>query len=529
MKLARVLAYGLVLLISGFLLFYNLDDRLLWGDEAETALLAVNITKTGLPKVTDGKNEITLYGMGIDSNADQIWIHRPFLDQYVTALSFLAFGKNTFAARFPFALVGFLTIALLAFVAYRIYNDHSLALMATLLLGTNIVFLLHARQCRYYAIIIFLQLILLYGYHRVTNRQEVSGSILISIAIIGQFYCNYVVVVANVIGIMILSLVYIRNRPTILMSSAMCMLSLAICATPWLIYAKPFNQVSVIGLQHFWPYMLEYTYMVHFYAVPLVILAIPLLVYIKDMAYGEYGKSKYWIKDYERLAWALIPSTILFLSCVSLKSMRYITPLLPVAALIIASILTYHVPRKSIRYTLFTVLCFSNIIAALTVGDLSPSILLRVPIVEFVQEISQSYQDRFSDVLAYLKQNGNPEQSVLVKDPEFPLIFYTDMRIIDFRLETPERLRELPDWILTTSASGVVEKPPLVIKRSLETIYDAINLRVHDSKRGGSVPDPRLREPFTSDQFTDMTIYRKNNHKIPLRGPIPEIGQNAGQ
>jgi hypothetical protein len=54
MKSAKILAYVLVLLISSFLLPYNLIDRLLWGDEAEIALLAVNITKGGLPKVTDG-------------------------------------------------------------------------------------------------------------------------------------------------------------------------------------------------------------------------------------------------------------------------------------------------------------------------------------------------------------------------------------------------------------------------------------------------------------------------------------------
>ncbi len=201
MKLIKILAYGLVFLISSFLLFYNLDDRFLWGDEAETALLAVNTTKTGLPKVTDGKNEITLYGLGIDSNEDHIWTHRPFLDQYLTAISFLTFGKNTFAARFPFALIGVITIVLLAAVTYRIYNDHRIALITALLLGSNIVFLLYARNCRYYAIIMFLQVSLFYGYHRLINRQTVSGSILISVTLIGQCYCNYIVIERSVASI----------------------------------------------------------------------------------------------------------------------------------------------------------------------------------------------------------------------------------------------------------------------------------------------------------------------------------------
>ena len=37
-----------------FLAFCNLDGRPFWGDEAETALLARNVLKFGVPKVDDG-------------------------------------------------------------------------------------------------------------------------------------------------------------------------------------------------------------------------------------------------------------------------------------------------------------------------------------------------------------------------------------------------------------------------------------------------------------------------------------------
>ena len=47
-----------------FLFLGNLSDRYLWGDEAETAMLAKNITRYGVPKVYDGKNTVTLYGIG---------------------------------------------------------------------------------------------------------------------------------------------------------------------------------------------------------------------------------------------------------------------------------------------------------------------------------------------------------------------------------------------------------------------------------------------------------------------------------
>src|SRR5215469_4160871 len=49
-----------------FLAFCNLDSRLFWGDEAETALLARNVVKFGVPKVDDGVNHISLHGDRFD-------------------------------------------------------------------------------------------------------------------------------------------------------------------------------------------------------------------------------------------------------------------------------------------------------------------------------------------------------------------------------------------------------------------------------------------------------------------------------
>ncbi len=43
--------YLALLLLAAFGLFSNLDDRLLWGDEAETAVLAVNIMPAAHPPV----------------------------------------------------------------------------------------------------------------------------------------------------------------------------------------------------------------------------------------------------------------------------------------------------------------------------------------------------------------------------------------------------------------------------------------------------------------------------------------------
>lgn len=95
--------------LGAFLLFYNLDGRLLWGDEAETAVLARNITRFGLPYTDDGRNVISLYGPSIDNNADGLWTWSPWLQEYIAAASFCLFGPSTWSARIPFAGIGFLS------------------------------------------------------------------------------------------------------------------------------------------------------------------------------------------------------------------------------------------------------------------------------------------------------------------------------------------------------------------------------------------------------------------------------------
>lgn len=69
-----VLATAILAGFAAFAVFWNLGDRSLWGDEAETALLALNITQFGIPKATDGKNYITILGKGQDTNADDVWV-----------------------------------------------------------------------------------------------------------------------------------------------------------------------------------------------------------------------------------------------------------------------------------------------------------------------------------------------------------------------------------------------------------------------------------------------------------------------
>src|SRR6266516_1452255 len=155
--------YGIVFALALLLLFYHLDNRPLWGDEAETALLAKNVLHFGIPKTVDGVNHITVLGNLRDENAAHVWTWAPWLQDYLVAGMYALFGASTWTSRAAFAAIGWFSVLLLAHLSYKIYRDHRVALGSVVLLATSEIFLLHSRQCRYYSVTVFAEILLVFG------------------------------------------------------------------------------------------------------------------------------------------------------------------------------------------------------------------------------------------------------------------------------------------------------------------------------------------------------------------------------
>jgi hypothetical protein len=161
---------------AAVLLFHGLGDRYLWQDEAFTGVLGERLLKDGRPLVYDGRNILTMDSFADedartidgrtgsadaairylvargDFRSDLVWTAQPWGQFLVAGLSLAALGHGTWAARAPFALAGLLTIVLLYALAWRVFRDRGLALLAAGILAANGFFILHARQCRYYAL-----------------------------------------------------------------------------------------------------------------------------------------------------------------------------------------------------------------------------------------------------------------------------------------------------------------------------------------------------------------------------------------
>lgn len=505
---------------AAFTLFYNIGDRPLWGDEAESALLAVNITKYGLPVNTDGNNTITLYGQDVDSNENHIWTWRPWLGEYLMAASFSILGKSTTAARLPFAIAGFISVFALMFLVLRISGDFNKAALAALLFAAAELFILHARQGRYYALIIFGQIWLIYGIFLTLKHdaQPANGpgkwpGILHSAAALSvQFYCNYLVVPGNVIAIGIWAVLVRRRYDGILHRLGLGLVLFVLTSLPWLLYARPWRQGSYAGGGNFIQGVLVYSKEIHFHIFPVTLLLLPVCYYIYHRVRGVVAASEEMPieadpieVDIVKLLWLIIPLQVLILSFGPGQNLRYITPLIPVFAIIEAGLVMRYVKPAILRAALTLVLAASNFAAY----PLDHRHEARLTIVNLGRSIAAPYTNRLADVVKFLKNDALPGQSVFVFDPEFPLIFYTDMKIIDARISNSFSADKLPDWVFPVSASGISGKSAIAPSEVINKYYDAVTISVHNSSRVGDAPEPDFHEYFTNHDIVPMTVYKR--------------------
>lgn len=496
----------LIFVFSAFTLFYHLGDRPLWGDEAETALLALNTIHYGYPKATDGRNYITLLGPGIDTNKDHVWTWSPWLKEYLAAGSFLIFGKSTLSARLPFALIAFFSIMLFAYTAKQLFHNNELTVIATLLLATNIPFILHARQCRYYALVFFSQILLIYAYHLLLRDKSRHGAIGICAALTIQFYSNYILVLPNLCALAA-SVLLIRKRyhgllkPIALSFSFFCMLAL-----PWLLYARPWKQLGAIGSTDFIKNIAQYFSLTDLYIFPFALLLPAGYFLLKN----RKSLSKFSINveaDTVLFLFLIVPFTLVIISASPGPFLRYLLPVIPGCILLLSLMLVKTFSSRMVRILLVFLISISTAIPRLSFS-FSPGKIFELPFIHCIGSISSKYENRLTDVVGFFKNNATSEQSILVADPEFPLIFYTNMRVINFFFNRYSGSSKLPDWIMTDNASGVfpvpLEPPPHLL-----AYYEPVTLRVHDTRRGDCRPDPRFFVPYTLKDTTTLILYRK--------------------
>lgn len=242
------------------LLLTNLGSDYLWADEGDTAVLASNIVKFGVPRAWDGVT-FTDSDKGARENDDLVMVSHPWVQYYVVAASFFVLGENTFSARLPFALAGWLTILLVYAFVCRVTTNRWAAFYAAALTVLSVQFLLYSRQCRNYSLNMLLTCWLFWIFFRM---KSVRSCILFALAAILLFHIHpFGIVPVGVLGI--LTLIY---RPFVPQRRWfwLAIPAILIFTLPWLAlarrgYAEASERVHSIGqfFARFTQYLIEST------------------------------------------------------------------------------------------------------------------------------------------------------------------------------------------------------------------------------------------------------------------------------
>ncbi|MBF0318573.1 MAG: glycosyltransferase family 39 protein [Nitrospirae bacterium] len=483
------------------------------------AALAVNILKYGIPRGDDGINRL-VFNSPLDLNKDSVWVYSPWLSLYITAASFAIFGENEFAARLPFAVFGFLSVMFLFYLVWDIFKDRQMALITLLLSVTSEVLILHSRQCRYYSVAIFMQVLFIFAFYLLIKRKR-AGIVLIVISLTCQFYNNYMFVPGNIMLLLFAGFMLRKKYHGEFKDSIIAAVTVSLFALIWVIYARLWSQTIYVGGNSFYQKLLFYLMEINMTMFPLLIL----------LPFVFFRKNDYVISDISRdmiiFTICIIPFQLVILVNFQVTIIRYIIVLVPVFIVLLAFVLRRITPV--LRYSLLGIICATNIAgyagmfifkAIEPTGSRFEYQRPRITIKDIFMERITPYVNRSEELIAFLKENVRPGQTLLVCEPEFPLIFYTNLKVLDFHYYADSGLTEIPDWIIPQSISGlVVGGKTFSIEGNLEFLqqnYDKIILEVHNSKIGGSITDPDLYEYFTPPDKTQFIIFKKKT--LPAAG-----------
>jgi len=187
----NILVFLFVVVLSATLCFCGLGNRTLWQDEGETAVLAQRVLSGGVPRALSGYNLVYQSQGGPQYDKNYRWTYHPWGQFYLTAASFAVLGQTNFAARFPFALCGVLTVALLYVFVWRHWRSLAAAFLSALLLATSTAFVLHCRQCRYYGLSAFTCLSAVVVFVELMKKPCRQWWITFGVVLAAQFYADF--------------------------------------------------------------------------------------------------------------------------------------------------------------------------------------------------------------------------------------------------------------------------------------------------------------------------------------------------
>ena len=446
----------IILALGAFLLLFGLDNRPFWQDEAETAGLAKNVLKYGVPRAYDGVNIIS-QEQGREYDRNFLWRWSPWLQIYVTAAAFRLGGLTTFAGRLPFALFGLGCIFLVYRLVRHNFGDRTWALCAATLLTCSVPFLLFARQCRYYSLGAFFTLMSLYTF-REEWQSRFSTALLLCLSIGFLFYTNYLLFFSYVIPAFLIGIwLYPQEFP--LKRTAIIILSILIIIVPGLFLFRIQEQSQIINLIAIPKNLENYFRDLIQFMIPLPIAAY-LLWRWRRVFWTRAGIPEESGEKFILFLGLIIVGNIIFLSLAPQCEYRYVVHLYPLAAIILGWVIVRAWRYDKISGVLLALLLFfTNWLCLVPMEWLQinnrPNYTNRhmltypnLPLWLFLAELFTPYPDVNGNFIRFFQTQARPGDIILTTYGDLPLQFYTPFQVIG-GLQGKISPSRAPDWVVS--------------------------------------------------------------------------------
>ncbi len=510
----RSILITLILAAAALLLLTGLGNGRLWQDEAETAVLGRNTLQFGYPKVSDGVNRINPWVQS--TTQKEAWSYHTWLSFYLTAASFACFGAGTGSARLPFALLGWLTIWLFYRWVDRWHKDRSLAILCAALLTASVPFLLHMRQCRYYAPTVFFSVWTAWAYMRFLHQKRWAGLELF-FSLLLLFHSNHGVFIPSVLVLALHGSFepQIRRRWK---SVAGIAAVLSVFTIPFFFLLKAGQHHAGFTALDYWHHAQFYFRQINKYLLPVTIW-IPLAFFFFKPT-GEPPLKPGPDRSAIRFAALTIGINLLFLMLVpTQRHFRYLVHLIPWILLFHALLLRALYRRRRIAACLAVFLLIgtnwhyaipSRILARFPQITHGPSSTepLRIWAFDYLGELTHAYRGPVDGIVEYFNREAKPGQTVKIPYEDNSLIFYTRMKV-EKLYSVDEFVNETyPDWIVLRRDWIIPAFFSTAYFSRVESGYEKITLDAPDIPFQNR-PDPGFHRFRTDRQAPPVILYRK--------------------
>jgi 4-amino-4-deoxy-L-arabinose transferase-like glycosyltransferase len=466
MRLAAIdAALPLCLIAAALLVFPGLGATRLWQDEAQTAAVAKNVLRSGLPLASDGDNTVTIFADGRDLR-DGVYIWQPWLPNYLAAASMFVFGTDSFGARFPFAFA-FVLLVLVCHRFFTRWQDDPLAtgVALALMLG-SVAMLLHARECRYYAVAALLSVLVTDAHLRL--RAGEGKSAILRLALFATLLFNSFPPGAALLAVA-LGIDWLRSRPSapVARNLAIAAAIITLANLPVAVYLRIWDrqfgvQPGYSDLRVFGLYLLRYLLSLNLFFFPALLALLAGALRWRSLARGRLLAD-----DLTALLLAICTVQLLGFSLLSdYPFTRYLIAMAPFCFFLGARcVVAVAHGRSAAAWLLVAVILGSNLLALpallplrptalgrapwssagidpafLVPGDIGGSIargeigrLIRTPraspLLEYLGALVRPAPGPMDALIAHLEAVAEPSDHITIAYGDLPLIFHTDLKV----------------------------------------------------------------------------------------------------